>query len=86
MKTKFTHRIGVCFCFVASVVCAGAQVVVDNSFGNAGALNGPNFKIPDTLGKTVGGNLFHSFSDSACRAGSRRLSPGRIPFKTFWGG
>ena len=37
-------------------VRANAQVVVDNSFGNAGALNGPNFKIPETLGKTVGDN------------------------------
>ena len=42
---------------------ANAQVVVDNSFGSPGALNGPNFKIPDTLGKTVGGNLFHSFNE-----------------------
>ena len=39
------------------------QVTVDSSFGNAGALAGPNFQIPDTLGNTVGGNLFHSFSD-----------------------
>ena len=29
METKFTHRIGICFCFVASVVCAGAQGVVE---------------------------------------------------------
>ncbi len=43
--------------------CANAQVVVDNSFGSAGALSRPNFKIPDTLGKTVGENLFHSFSE-----------------------
>ena len=29
MEMKFTHRIGICFCFVASVVCAGAQGVVE---------------------------------------------------------
>ena len=29
MKTKYIRRIGVFFCFVASVVCAGAQVVVE---------------------------------------------------------
>ena len=69
MKTKFTHRIGICFCFVASVVCAGAQVVVDNSFGSAGALSGPNFKIPDALGKTVEGNLFYSFSEFSLQTG-----------------
>jgi len=38
-----------------------SQIVLDNSFGNEGALKGPDFKIPDSLGKTVGGNLFHSF-------------------------
>ena len=38
------------------------QVVVDNSFGTAGALAGPDVLVPDTLGKTVGGNLFHSFT------------------------
>ena len=38
-----------------------SQIVLDNSFGNEGALEGPDFKIPDSLGKTVGGNLFHSF-------------------------
>jgi len=29
MKTKFIRSIGICFCFVASVVYAGAQVVAD---------------------------------------------------------
>ena len=50
-------------------VRANAQVVVDNSLGNAGALNGPNFKIPETLGKTVGDNLFHSFSEFSLQSG-----------------
>ena len=44
-------------------------MVVDNSFGNAGVLNGPNFKIPETLGKTVGDNLFHSFSEFSLQSG-----------------
>ena len=29
MKSKFIRRIGICFCFVSSVICAGAQVVVE---------------------------------------------------------
>ncbi|MEE2615090.1 MAG: filamentous hemagglutinin N-terminal domain-containing protein, partial [Verrucomicrobiota bacterium] len=45
------------------------QVVVDNSFGSAGVLSGPNFKIPDALGKTVEGNLFHSFSEFSLQTG-----------------
>ena len=39
------------------------QVIVDNSFGASGTLPGPDFLIPDSLGKTIGGNLFHSFSE-----------------------
>ena len=45
------------------------QVVVDNSFGAGGALAGPNFQIPDTLGKAVGGNLFHSFTEFNVQTG-----------------
>ena len=40
-----------------------AQVATDGSFGAAGALPGPAFAIPASLGKKVGGNLFHSFSE-----------------------
>ena len=43
--------------------------MVDNSFGSAGVLSGPNFKIPDALGKTVEGNLFHSFSEFSLQTG-----------------
>ena len=45
------------------------QVVVDNSFGAGGALAGPNFQIPDTLGKAGGGNLFHSFTECNVQTG-----------------
>ena len=69
MNTKQLYRIIVFSCLVAMGVRANAQVVVDNSLGNAGALNGPNFKIPDTLGKTVGDNLFHSFSEFSLQSG-----------------
>ncbi|MBT7909075.1 MAG: filamentous hemagglutinin N-terminal domain-containing protein, partial [Verrucomicrobia bacterium] len=48
---------------------ANAQVVVDSSFGSGGALNGPNFQIPDNLGKTVGENLFHSFAEFSLQSG-----------------
>lgn len=40
----------------------GGQVKLDGSFGPGGPLTGPNYTIPATLGKTVGNNLFQSFS------------------------
>src|SRR5438045_2224000 len=38
-----------------------AGVVTDGSLGAAGALKGPAFQIPASLGKKVDANLFHSF-------------------------
>src|SRR5919198_2969664 len=38
-----------------------AEVTLDGTLGPAGSLAGPNFVIPDTVGQTVGPNLFHSF-------------------------
>src|SRR5918999_789421 len=38
-----------------------AEVTLDGTLGPAGSLAGPNFVIPDTVGQTVGTNLFHSF-------------------------
>jgi len=36
-------------------------MTTDGSVGAAGTLTGPNYAIPQTLGTTVGNNLFHSF-------------------------
>ena len=41
---------------------AQGQVVLDGSLGTGGAIAGPNYSVPASLGKTVGNNLFHSFS------------------------
>src|ERR671914_998832 len=38
-----------------------AEVTLDGTLGPAGSLPGPGFVIPDTVGQTVGPNLFHSF-------------------------
>src|ERR671914_730969 len=38
-----------------------AEVTLDGTLGPAGSLTGPHFVIPDTVGQTVGTNLFHSF-------------------------
>ena len=38
-----------------------AEVTLDGTLSPAGSLTGPNFMIPDTVGQTVGPNLFHSF-------------------------
>ncbi len=38
------------------------HVVLDGTLGSSGPLSGPNFNITSGLGKTVGNNLFQSFS------------------------
>ncbi|MBU3695032.1 MAG: filamentous hemagglutinin N-terminal domain-containing protein [Rhodocyclaceae bacterium] len=43
-------------------LAAAADVVTDGSVGMAGALTGPNFQIPESLGTIRGRNLLHSFS------------------------
>ncbi|XSG85183.1 MAG: filamentous hemagglutinin N-terminal domain-containing protein [Methylohalobius sp. ZOD2] len=40
---------------------ARAEVVVDDSFGPARTLAGPDFRITPDLGRRAGNNLFHSF-------------------------
>ena len=49
------------FC-LAGVLTGRAAVITDGSLGAGGALIGPNFAVPSSLGRLAGGNLFHSFS------------------------
>ena len=43
-------------------LAAGAQVRTDSSLGRAAvSLTGPNYLVPQDLGRLAGGNLFHSF-------------------------
>jgi filamentous hemagglutinin family protein len=41
---------------------SSADIIVDDSFGQAGSLAGPDYMIGDQIGQQIGGNLFHSFS------------------------
>ena len=59
--------------------------MVDNSFGSAGVLSAPNFKIPDALGKTVEGNLFHSFSEVSLQTGQSATFTGPDSIQTILG-
>jgi len=61
VKLKILNKLLIIFLSVALPSFGVSQVVLDDSFGNEGVLEGPDFKIPDNLGMTVGGNLFHSF-------------------------
>lgn len=46
-----------------SVITMGhAGVVLDGTLGRSGPLTGPDYRITQDLGRTVGQNLFHSFS------------------------
>jgi len=46
-----------------------SQVVVDSTLGPSSVLAGPHYRIPASLGKTVGDNLFHSFSEFSIQTG-----------------
>ncbi|OKH42842.1 hypothetical protein NIES2101_32320 [Calothrix sp. HK-06] len=51
------------FVFVYSATKALAQnITLDGTLGTSGTLTGSNYAIPQSLGQTVGNNLFHSFS------------------------
>jgi len=64
-------------CSSASITWADATL--DGSMGSTGSFSG-NFTIPDTVGKTVGSNLFHSFSDFSINTGESATftGPGAI--------
>ncbi len=49
------------FGFGLQSVCA--EVVLDGSLGQSGALSGPDYAIAESMGQVQGSNLFHSFSD-----------------------
>src|SRR5687767_9612268 len=40
-----------------------AEVALDGTLGPMRTLAGPDYRVTDDLGRQVGGNLFHSFSD-----------------------
>ena len=48
---------------LASPRLSHAQITLDGTLGPAGALPGPDYAIPQSLGRTIGPNLFHSFRD-----------------------
>src|SRR6202140_3747617 len=64
-KTAFSRLllIGLSCQLAHCTACRGqGHVVLDGTMGTSGALSGPNFNITANLGRTVGNNLFHSFS------------------------
>jgi filamentous hemagglutinin family protein len=53
-----------------------ADIITDGTVGQAMTLTGPDFRISDTLGQQVGGNLFHSFKLFDINAGERATFTG----------
>ncbi|MFE1746969.1 filamentous hemagglutinin N-terminal domain-containing protein [Coleofasciculus sp. H7-2] len=45
------------------------NITLDGSLGSAKTLTGPNYVIPQSVGQTVGTNLFHSFGKFSLNAG-----------------
>jgi len=54
---------------LATCSYVNADIITDGSMGTAQTLSGSVYQIPQTLGRTVGGNLFHSFSDFSLQQG-----------------
>jgi len=48
--------------WVTGMTSVQAQVVLDGSMGRSGSLPGPDFRITPDMGKEIGPNLFHSFT------------------------
>ncbi len=55
---------------------ARADVATDGTLGPARILDGPDFLIPEGLGRTAGGNLFHSFERFSVFQGQRATFTG----------
>ena len=55
--------------FKINSIVINADIIIDDSFGSPGVLQGPNFKITENLGRVVGTNLFHSFSEFSLQKG-----------------
>lgn len=55
--------------FLGWPLASWSQISLDGFLGPAGPLAGPSFKITADLGRQVGANLFHSFSEFALKAG-----------------
>jgi filamentous hemagglutinin family protein len=53
-----------------------ADIITDGTVGQAMTLTGPDFRINNTLGQQVGGNLFHSFKLFDINAGERATFTG----------
>src|SRR5580692_8839423 len=73
MKYKCRRFWRVVTCAAGVTMAAGhafaGQVVLDGTVGPAGARLGPNFVIPQSVGRLQGTNLFHSFSQFNISAG-----------------
>lgn len=63
------HAIGLALLAGCGATPALAQVATDGTLGAATNLAGPQFQIPEDLGRRVGDNLFHSFRQFDIAAG-----------------
>ncbi len=60
LKAAFRYRAAAVVVGLSASI-AWAEVTLDGTMGPSGSLSGPAYVIPDTVGRTVGSNLFHSF-------------------------
>jgi filamentous hemagglutinin family protein len=61
--SRWRHAVLVFGTILSSALVAGpGSVVTDGTLGTARAIAGPNYAITQSVGQTVGSNLFHSFA------------------------
>jgi len=54
---------------IGTPVIATAEIRLDGTLGSTEVLAGPDYQIPESVGRLMGDNLFHSFADFNIRAG-----------------
>lgn len=73
---RYAYPVMIVMAAVLAGLPARGEVVLDGTMGPAGSLSGPDFAVTADLGRTVGGNLFHSFSAFSVGSGESAVFSG----------
>lgn len=96
MRNRNRNRLGsssVCFLLLTLTLLIGTEanlmaagsVALDGTLGHSGTLAGPNYAIPDTVGRRAGNNLFHSFGTFSVGTGESATFSGEAGISNIIG-